>query len=239
MTSHTLSFLKLTAIVLIPVALWAVYIYYKDRFKPEPIETLGLCYLLGLGSAFVAIGLYTVVDGLNLPDPFYLIENDRPGFLLYAIGIIGPIEEIAKFIPFILFAVRLQAFDEKIDGFVYASMIALGFASVENLKNLPYLSGPVLYLHALVSPLVHCVFSSIWGLSYSTTIYQKKWTRAVITLLAIAISSCVHGIYDYFATDSSYRVVSAFVILLVWVIGLVLIERFQKQQRAQNQLDAK
>ena len=46
--------------------------------------------------------------------------------------VIGPCEEIAKFLAVRLFVYRNHEFDEPLDGIIYAAAAALGFASLEN-----------------------------------------------------------------------------------------------------------
>ncbi len=227
MIPDILCILKVTSVVLIPIGFWIGYIYYKDRHQPEPIKTLGFAYLLGLLSAFLALGLFALVDHLLEIDPIYLIKYDRSGFFLYAVGVIGVIEEGAKFLPFALVCIRLKDFNEAIDGVVYASMIALGFASVENLQNLYYLSGLIFYLHALVSPLVHCVFSAIWGLTYSWAAFRSTKLVWFKTGMALIAGIVIHGLYDYLSTDPEMKALSALVIFLVWLLGLFLIDRLR------------
>ncbi|NIO48972.1 MAG: PrsW family intramembrane metalloprotease, partial [Candidatus Aminicenantes bacterium] len=62
-----------------------------------------------------------------------MMGSHRIQFLFYSIGITGIVEEFFKFLPFIIVIARFKSFDEKIDGIIYASVIALGFASYENM----------------------------------------------------------------------------------------------------------
>ena len=57
-----------------------------------------------------------------------MAETNLPGLITYAILGIGLIEELAKMIPFVLVIIHLKSFNEPIDGLIYASFIALGFA---------------------------------------------------------------------------------------------------------------
>ena len=50
-----------------------------------------------------------------------------------------------KMILFLLVVVRFREFDEPIDGIVYASFIALGFAAVENVLYVPQLDSAEAY----------------------------------------------------------------------------------------------
>jgi len=77
--------------------------------------------------------------------------------------VIGPIEEFGKYLIVKRFAVRHPAFNEPLDGIVYAAASALGFAALENFF---YLSdnGPwLVLLRGPLSTLDHVLFSAVWG----------------------------------------------------------------------------
>ena len=150
--------------VVLPVLFWAWYHYHKDRHLPEPISHLLLAFLLG-GVAF-ALGklMYAGLGLVNLRfDAFLLAETDRLALLLYALLAIGPIEELAKVIPFLVVVRRFPEFDEPIDGIIYASFIALGFAAIENVYYFQYLTSGEALARGFVGPVVHIVFASVWG----------------------------------------------------------------------------
>jgi RsiW-degrading membrane proteinase PrsW (M82 family) len=150
--------------IVVPVLFWSVYHYHKDRHLPEPVGNLVLCFLLGLGSAVVSRWLYAGLDLLHLRyDAVELGMTDLTGLLAFALLAIGPIEEFAKLIPFVIVVLRFRAFDEALDGIIYASFIAMGYATMENLHYLEYLTTIEAIARGFASPLVHVMFASIWG----------------------------------------------------------------------------
>jgi RsiW-degrading membrane proteinase PrsW (M82 family) len=183
--------------VVLPVLFWAWYHYYKDRHLPEPISHLLVAFLLGA----VAFGLGKLMySGLGLfglrYDAFLLAETDRLGLLLYALLAIGPIEELAKMIPFLLVIRRFPEFDEPIDGIIYASFIALGFAAVENIYYFQYLTSGEAMARGFVGPVVHIVFASIWGYYIGCACLDRRGVLRT-TLAALAGTALLHGLYDY------------------------------------------
>ena len=128
--------------IIAPALFWIGYFYYKDRYQPEPLISVGTAYILGFVMAFICSFLYTLLPLIKIPaDPSYLMENNRILFFIYAVGVVGVLEELCKFAPFLFIIYKFKKFDEKIDGIIYASIIALGFASYENLAYLSYLEG--------------------------------------------------------------------------------------------------
>lgn len=79
--------------------------------------------------------------------------------LAYAIFAIGPIEEFSKLLPFVVIVLRLKAFDEPMDGIIYASFIALGYAASENLYYLQFLTPWEAAARGFAGPVVHILFA--------------------------------------------------------------------------------
>ena len=150
--------------VVLPVLFWGAYHYYKDRHLPEPAGNLALCFLLGLVAAAVSKGMYMALEPLGWRyDAFALAETDTAALFRYAVLAIGPIEEFSKLMPFVLVVVHLKAFDEPLDGIIYASFIALGYAAVENYFYLDFLTRMESIARGFAGPVVHILFASIWA----------------------------------------------------------------------------
>jgi RsiW-degrading membrane proteinase PrsW (M82 family) len=211
--------------IIAPAVFWIGYFYYKDRFQPEPIRALGMAYILGLITAYACLKFYGLLPLIGIPDdPSALMEGQRLQFFFYSLGVIGMIEELFKFLPFILIVLRFRAFDERIDGIIYASMIALGFASFENVHYLAYLEGFELFGRAFASPLSHTIFSSLWGYTVGKARIQGK-SLLLPSLIGLAISALVHGIFDFFTTSPSLRIAAASTILIIWIWRIKLLEK--------------
>jgi RsiW-degrading membrane proteinase PrsW (M82 family) len=183
--------------VILPVLFWAAYHYYHDRFLPEPALKLLLAMALGVGAFYLGLSMYWALGLANLRyDAFALAAGNLPGLLAYAILVIGPLEELAKLIPFLLVILRLPDFDEPIDGIIYASFIALGFGAMENLYLLRGLDGFEAWGRAFAGPALHVVFASIWGY-YIGRRYLCRRPIWPVVLASFAVSALVHGIYDF------------------------------------------
>ncbi|MEE4294403.1 MAG: PrsW family intramembrane metalloprotease [Xanthomonadales bacterium] len=220
--------------VALPVVFWSAYHLHVDRHLPEPPANLALAFVLGIGSFFLGALAYRLLGFLGLRyDAFALARDDLPGLFVYAVVAIGLIEETVKLLPFLLFVVRFRAFDEPIDGIVYASFIALGFAAVENMLYVPQLDSTTAYARGFVAPVLHIVFASIWGYYLG-----RAWLRGRNRLAAIggglAISAFIHGVYD-FAVLGLPRVglpIAATLITALWIWRLLLIRDLHQACRS-------
>ena len=217
--------------VAVPVIFWAAYHYHKDRHLPEPPENLLLCFVLGLIAAAISKGLYLGLEPLGLRlDAVALANEDGLALFAYAMLAIGPIEELAKLLPFLVVVIRLKAFDEPLDGIIYASVVALGFASYENYLYMQFLDGVELWARAVASPLTHCMFASIWGYAFGLR-YHGRSRRLAPGLIGLAVAAVLHGLYDWIllAAPPALRPLPAAVILGIWIWRMRLIRRLEER----------
>jgi len=210
--------------VALPVLFWAWYHWHKDRRLPEPVGYLLMAFLLGAASYWLGKLLYIGLGLVDLRfDADLLAESNPFGLLLYALLAIGPIEEFAKLAPFLLVIRYFPAFDEPIDGIIYASFIALGFSAVENILYLQYLTTMEAIARGFAGPFVHIVFASIWGYYVG-----RAWLRGrgVVRSVSVALGTAaiIHGAYDFLviARPGFALPASALLIASLWLWRMFL-----------------
>lgn len=211
--------------IFLPAVFWAAYHMHVDRHLPEPGGHLLLAFALGVGSFFLGMLMYRALGLLGLRfDAFELAQGNLPGLFLFAVFGIGLIEELAKLIPFLFVVLRFREFDEPIDGIIYASFIALGFAAVENLHYLEFLTAGEAYARGFAGPVVHIVFASIWGY-YIGRAWLRQRGVAVTVVSSLAVTAFIHGIYDFavIGLPRPGMAVAAFLIAGLWIWRLFLI----------------
>lgn len=205
--------------IVLPIVFWALYHYWHDRHLPEPAGHLLLALALGAGAFYLGLMMYVALGYIGLRfDAFLLAENSLAGLFAYAVLVIGPIEELAKLLPFLLVVIRFREFDEPIDGIIYASFIGLGFGAVENFYQLRYLDGVAAWARGFAGPMLHIVFASIWGYYIGRNVLCGKPLLHVM-VAAFAVSALVHGLYDFVVLGLAPRAlpVSAAIIVAAWI----------------------
>lgn len=206
----------IVTLVFAPALFWFGYFYYHDRFRPEPPILTALSYLLGFFSAWLCLNFYdSFLTGYAYPgDGADIARLDLP-FLLYCIVGVGLVEELFKFAPFWVMT-RFSDFNEEIDGIFYASAVALGFASFENIYFLPQLTGFALFGRAMASPLSHTVFASVWGylVGRRRVLGRKTWPAV---LAGVGLAALFHGLFDFFTFSPVWRLLGALLLLLLWL----------------------
>ena len=121
--------MKLALLTLAPSIAICIFIYWQDKFEKEPRRLLLTSFLLGMLSVIPTLLLSAVGQSLGF-EPF---SNDIVWSLISCIIGIGLVEEYCKFFFVRFHAYQKPAFNEPFDGITYSVMVAMGFATVENI----------------------------------------------------------------------------------------------------------
>lgn len=180
---------------LLPVAVFAFYIYRKDKLSPEPTSQLVKAFLFGVLSAPLSFCISIPLGWLGAyPEEVMDISGSiRTAFFGAAIP-----EEIAKFVMLTLCLRKNRYFDEKMDVIVYAVCISLGFAALENLMYL--FSSPESFMsvglqRAIFAIPGHFCFGILMGYYYSLARFYPKSSEKNRSLIILA-PIIAHGVYD-------------------------------------------
>ena len=117
-------------LALAPALALALYIYWKDKHEKEPIGVLVVCFVMGSLCCLPA-GFFNAIGAEVLGFDFDGKNGLAVSFFM-AFCVVGLGEELCKYIVLVLYALRKPSFNEPFDGIVYAVMISLGFAALEN-----------------------------------------------------------------------------------------------------------
>jgi len=221
----------LVSALLVPLLFWAAYHYYHDRHRPEPVANLAIALGLGALASPLASLVYDLLDALGLRfDVIELASSNVVGLLAYSVLGIGLIEELAKMLPFVLVVLRLPDFDEPLDGIIYASFIALGFATAENLLYVQVLTPTEAIARGFAGPAVHVVFASVWG--YRLGLLKLKGGNVIRgTLVWLGAGALLHGGYDFIVLgySSSGLAIASILVVTLWVRRLTVVWRLNRR----------
>jgi RsiW-degrading membrane proteinase PrsW (M82 family) len=221
----------------IPVPLYVALVLWIDRYEAEPLWMLTTAFFWGaLIATFFAFLLNTTSAGVA-----GALTGSQTGGEAFAAVISAPIvEEVGKaFILFIFFFWKKDEFDGVVDGIVYASLSALGFAMTENVLYYGKAAAEggggaltaVIIIRGFFAPFSHPLFTSLTGIGLgfarqSNNLAIKMLTPVVGLLMAIFMhsiwnGSAVLGGGGLFVLTYIVVMVPAFLIMLV-VISLAL-----------------
>lgn len=157
-------------VAFLPVPLYLGIWLWLDRYDPEPSWALGGAFLWGAGAATFVSAIVNTVFGQVMKE-----ATGNPGLANFlAASISAPfVEEAAKGLAVLLIYLALRRqFDGVLDGIVYAGVVALGFAAVENVlyygRSLREGGAGqmafVFFLRGILGPFGHAVYTSMTGI---------------------------------------------------------------------------
>jgi RsiW-degrading membrane proteinase PrsW (M82 family) len=208
---------------------WLLYFRMKDRMSPEPKRRIAQAFLLGMGAAGLAwLGYWGAAKAGFPPSP----PEDPGALIAYCMFVVGVVEEGAKFLVARLVCFRWKEFDERIDGLMYATAVALGFAAFENVLFLRVMPWPDGLLRVLVSPLTHSLFSAVWGfgVAHALLASRTRVERFVWQALPLAAAMALHGLYDIAVLVEHLAPLAAGVVAVLWAFVIWNANRLVKSR---------
>jgi RsiW-degrading membrane proteinase PrsW (M82 family) len=150
---------------------------------------------------------------------------------------IGPIEEIAKLLPFLVVVLRFRDLDEPMDGIIYASFIGLGYAAVENWQYLEFLTQLEAIARGFASPVIHILFASIWG-HWVVRAHLAGGSIVTAVLFSTAIAALLHGLYDFIVIlNPRFALpVAALMIVSIWLWRLRVLRSLHEEASQDTRL---
>jgi RsiW-degrading membrane proteinase PrsW (M82 family) len=182
----------LLALALAPGIAIGLYIYLKDKHEREPLGLLMISFMYGALSTLVTLAISLPLDFLVTLRQDNVADQFANAFFKVAL-----IEEFSKFIFIRFILYRNKNFNEPFDGIVYATMVGMGFATLENLLYVFQYGIPTGLLRMFTAVPAHATFAVLMGyyLGKAKFTHRKEVYYALIALL---VATAFHGAYDYF-----------------------------------------
>ncbi len=130
-------------LALLPVPLLVAVVLLLDRLEPEPRGNLVLCFAWGAGVAALLAAVINTAGLLFITQPDLGTTNGQYVSATFGAPVVE--ETLKGAVLFWLLWRRRAEFDGPTDGIMYAAMVGLGFAMMENIGY---------YIGALVRPVV-------------------------------------------------------------------------------------
>ncbi len=193
----------------LPAAVLVVLFYRADKAKPEPVGLVGRSVLYGFLATIPAIALELLVD---IPAKSFpgLLGIAWTSFVTAAL-----VEEGVKYFFLRRYIVNNPAFDEVMDGIVYAACVSLGFAFAENLLY-GLNGGWILLFRAFTAVPMHAAATGIMGFWIGLSKRESDTrTAATIRRKGFLTAVLIHGLYDFCLFSGSMLAFGAIAVLLV------------------------
>ncbi|WP_278235585.1 PrsW family intramembrane metalloprotease [Isoptericola sp. AK164] len=189
-----------TAVVLalVPLPLLLAGILALDRLEPEPPDALVAAFGWGAG---VAVLLATVVNTAGLDLVWRPMLGAELGLYATASLTAPVVEELAKGAVLVgLLWFRRHELNGPTDGIIYGSMVALGFATVENISYYAFAPEGALawtfVLRGVVSPLLHPLCTALIGVGVATAALRPRGRRVLPVVAGFAGAVALHAVWN-------------------------------------------
>lgn len=216
--------------IVVPVLLWV------DRLEAEPARIMWFAFLWG---ALVSTAGAVLLNELGMA--FFAGLHLDPVFT-GAVLVAPVVEEALKCLGvLVIFLVARREFNGVVDGLVYAGMVAVGFAFIENII---YLAGAynemgtsglvgLFIMRCLVSPFAHPMFTACFGLALGLIAHRRRWTFAWVPVLGYLAAVFLHFLWNFAAVSSTDGFLLAYVLVQVPLfIGFVLLLGSSRRQES-------
>jgi len=214
-------------VALAPAAALAIYFYHKDKYEPEPLGLLSKAFFAGFAVTFLIIIVEIIVmAALVLPVQCFFLK-----IFLMSFFVAGLIEEGFKFLVFRRMIYNNKEFNEPYDGIIYAVMISLGFAAMENIMYV--MAGAFKWgvlgtfqvgiTRAMFSVPTHAFCATIMGYYLGLAKFcgdRERERENIYKGLGFAILA--HGLYDFFLFTKTAAGVLFMLILFIFCWNFAL-----------------
>ena len=207
--------MSLLTLAIAPVIVIIFYVYIRDKFEKEPKKLLFYTFLIGaIASVLISTILYSI-SNFFLPKAQEFSVFDQ---FLKAFFVVALIEEFSKYVIVRYYNQPKKAFNEPFDGIIYAVMVSMGFAFIENIFYVLDGGISVAILRAFTAVPAHATFGIIMGYFMGKAKFSKKKSRW--NLIGLTMAILFHGAYDFFLFINFIPGISigAFISLVIGII---------------------
>ncbi len=227
------------ALTIVPALLWLGLFYSQDRLEPEPHH-----YVLGLLVLGALLG--GAVEQPLLRDIFEVQRWAEPGSLTFLLSdtLLNGVLTASLVYAAIRFTVMpTSEFDERIDGIIYGTAVALGLGIAANLTYLTEngtISLGIGTLTIIVTSLAYATFGAMVG--YFLGMIKPGGAPGWYAGVGVLVAGVIHGVFDYLTSQFSFGgitynpwpalVATSIFAIVVFAIVFTLMQRSTGQETA-------
>ncbi len=200
-----------------PAMIYILPLIWLDRYDPEPLWLLALAFAWGALVAVIVSFIVNTAIGVGIG----LTIHPAVGELVSTVFSAPVFEEGSKGLGVILLLVFFRReFDDVLDGIVYAGVIALGFATVENVlyygrgineiglyqtAEEGFAAFALLFgVRGILSPFAHVTFTAMTGIGCGISREShRKFVRIIMPIVGYACAVSLHMLWNGMAVMST------------------------------------
>ncbi|MCI0686280.1 MAG: PrsW family intramembrane metalloprotease [Sporichthyaceae bacterium] len=218
----------------IPVLPALAAMLWVDRFEPEPTGLIAFCLAWG---ATVAALISVVLNSASL---LLLDARGDDGLDVSAVFVAPWVEEAAKGVAILLILlVRRREFDGIVDGIVFAGLVGLGFAFMENILYFgrAYVesleqqgatgalttTSVVFIVRGIAAPFAHPLFTAATGIGIGiAATSSRRWVWVVAPLTGYLVAVLLHAVWNGAAVSGFTGFLLAYFVIMVPVFAALV-----------------
>ncbi|WP_119067137.1 PrsW family intramembrane metalloprotease [Rubrobacter indicoceani] len=186
----------------LPVPVYAALALWLDRYEKEPVWMLAGAFFWG---ATVAVFLSFVLNSISGAVVASVAGAAAGDFFMSVIS--APVvEESSKgFALLVLFLWKRDEFDGVVDGVVYAAMVGLGFAMVENFSyyGAALVQGGIeggvatFVVRGVLTPFNHPLFTAMFGIGLGLArVSGRRWVKVSAPVVGFFLAMLLHALWN-------------------------------------------
>jgi RsiW-degrading membrane proteinase PrsW (M82 family) len=206
-----------------PMILYALVLWWFDRYEKEPLPLLVAAFLWGAIPSIILALIFEII----LDIPIVAISPNQLTYDLLGASVVAPlVEEGVKALALLTLLIILHHhIDSPMDGLIYGGIVGFGFAAVENLFYLfgAYVEGGVggvlflAFMRAGLFGLNHAMYTGFTGLGIALSLeVRNKVLKVFFVLAGFGVAMLAHAFHNAFATFTGYGV-GLFALLIAFI----------------------
>jgi len=200
-----------TVVAFVPAVIYLFPLIWLDRYDPEPIWLLGLAFAWGALVAVIVSFVINTFFGIAVGIAVSPEAGQAVGAVLSA-----PIfEEGSKGLGLVILLIFFRKyFDDILDGIVFGGVIALGFATVENVLYYGRALGEggfaalvvIFFMRGILSPFAHVSFTAMTGIGCGIAREShNKAVRFIMPVVGYFGAVALHAIWNGMAVIGGFE----------------------------------
>jgi RsiW-degrading membrane proteinase PrsW (M82 family) len=207
-----------------PMILYAMVLWWFDRYEKEPLPLLIAAFFWGAIPSIILALIFEII----LDIPIVAISPNQLTYDLLGASVVAPLaEEGVKALALLILLLLLRReIDSPMDGLIYGGIVGFGFAAVENIFYLfgAYTEGGVggvlflAFMRAGLFGLNHAMYTGFTGLGIALSLeVRNKLLKVFLLLAGLSMAMLSHAFHNAFSTFTSYS--EGFFPLIIALIG--------------------
>jgi RsiW-degrading membrane proteinase PrsW (M82 family) len=231
---------------LLPMMLYAWFLYLLDRYEKEPIKILFGVFIWG---AIFAAGAAFLINSVSSIGVYLITQSEYATQITISTMIAPVVEETLKGAAVLVVYLIFQSdFDSPLDGLIYGGITALGFAATENIwyiHKLGFIENSwqglldLTLIRVILVGWQHPFYTSFTGLGFAIARHSKsalwKWVAPIAGWAVAVITHFMHNLFSSLLYTQQARI---FTTIWDWtgyiglfILILLLIKREQNWMR--------